>query len=140
MAIAAAGREPNLRLSYARAHLAELERMRQVYLASLEGMPQRDIAQAVHLSQASVHRVIVRARALGMEHESIEEIVLQRFIGDLNSERMLEKLAQFEHWVPRIVDPVDGVLAEDSQAELERLHEDGFLSEDELDQALDAHG
>lgn len=140
MAIAAAGREPNLRLSYARAHLAELERMRQVYLASLEGMPQRDIAQAVHLSQASVHRVIVRARALGMEHESIEEIVLQRFIGDLSSEQMLEKLAQFGRWVPRIVDPVDGVLAEDSQAELERLHEDGFLSEDELDQALDAHG
>jgi len=30
MAIAAAAREPNLRLSYARAHLAELERMRQV--------------------------------------------------------------------------------------------------------------
>ncbi len=103
-------------------------------------MPQRDIAQAVHLSQASVHRVIARARALGMDHESIEEIVLQRFIGDLNSERMLEKLAQVEHWVPRIVDPVDGVLAEDTQAELERLHEDGFLSEGELDQALDAHG
>lgn len=139
MAIAAAARVPNLRLSYARAHLAELERMRQVYLASLEGMPQRDIAQAVHLSQASVHRVIARARAVGMDHESIEEIVLQRFVGDLNSELMLEKLAQFEHWVPRIVDPVDGVLAEDSQADLERLREDGFLSEDELDQALDAH-
>ena len=42
--------------------------------------------------------------------------------------------------MPRIVDPVDGVLAEDTQAELERLHEDGFLSEGELDQALDAHG
>lgn len=61
-------------------------------------------------------------------------------IRDLGSEQMLEKLAQFEHWVPRIVAPVDGVLAEDSQAELERLHEDGFLSKDELDQALDAHG
>lgn len=50
-----------VRLSYARAYLAELERMRQVYLASLDGMPQREIAQAVHLSQGSVHRVIARA-------------------------------------------------------------------------------
>lgn len=139
MVVSIVAREPRLRLSYARAQLAELERIRQVYLASLEGMPQREIARAVHLSQASVHRVIARARALGMEHESIEEIVLQRFVGQLSSEQMLEKLAGLGRWIPRVVDPVDGVLGEDSPAELERLLDDGFLSEDEVDRVLDAH-
>ncbi|WP_448072457.1 hypothetical protein [Georgenia yuyongxinii] len=131
--------EPGLKLSYARARLTEIDRMRQVYLASLDGMSQRDIAQVVHLSQASVHRVIVKARALGMEHESIEEVGLQRFVGQLTADQMLERLIGLDHWVPRVVDPVDGVLAQDSQEALEKLLEDGFISEDEVGQVLDAH-
>ena len=102
-------------------------------------MSQRDIAQVVHLSQASVHRVIVKARALGMEHESIEEVGLQRFVGQLTADQMLERLIGLDHWVPRVVDPVDGVLAQDSQEALEKLLEDGFISEDEVGQVLDAH-
>lgn len=138
-AMTVAAHEPSLRLSYARARLAEIDRMRQVYLASLDGVAQRDVAAAVHLSQASVHRVIVRARALGMERESVEEVVLQRFVGVISTAQMLERLASIESWVPRVVDPIDGVLPGDSQSDLEELCEDGLLSEDEVDQVLDAH-
>lgn len=137
---AAAERGTELRLSYARARLAEIERMRQVYLASLAGMPQREIAQLVHLSQPSVHRLILRARALGAEHESLEEIVLRRFVEGGSSEEMVERLIGFEHWVPRVIDPVDGVLDGDSQQELEELLDDGFISEEEIDRVLDARG
>lgn len=140
MSTVAVGREPDLKLSYAHARLAELQRMRQVYLASLDGMPQREIAQAAHLSQASVHRMIVRARALDMAHESIEEIVLQRFVGRLSTEAMLERLERYEFWLPRVVDPVDGVLGDDSQAELEEMLDDDFLTDAEVDQVLDLHG
>ncbi|WP_245993279.1 hypothetical protein [Xylanimonas allomyrinae] len=138
-AVTVAAHEPSLRLSYARARLAEIDRMRQVYLASLDGVPQRDIAAAVHLSQASVHRLIVRARALGMPRESVEEVVLQRFVGGISTVQMLERLASIESWVPRVVDPVDGVLPGDSQADLEELCEDGLISEDEVNQVLDEH-
>lgn len=131
-----AAHEPSLRLSYARARLAEIDRTRQVYLASLDGVPQRNIAAAVHLSQASVYRMIVRARALGMERESVEEVVLQRFVGDISTAQMLERLASIESWVPRVVDPVDGVLPGDSQADLDEMCEDGLISEDEVDQVL----
>lgn len=127
-----------LKLAYARARLAEIEQMRQVYLASLDGMPQREIARFVHLSQPSVHRLIVRARALSAEKESVEEIVLRRFVEDGSSDAMVEQLVASENWVPRVVDPVDGVLSEDSQQELESLCEDGFLSEEEIDRILDA--
>lgn len=130
--------EPSLRLSYARARLAEIERMRQIYLASRDGVPQRDIAAAVHLSQASVHRVIAKANALGIGRESVEEIVLQRFIGQITSEEMVSKLVASGAWVPRVVDPVDGVLPGDSQAELEDMLADGLVTEDEVDRVLDA--
>ncbi len=136
-AVAVAAHEPSLRLSYVRARLAEIDRMRQVYLASLDGLPQRDIAAAVHLSQASVHRMIVRARALGIDRESVEEVVLQRFVGQISTAQMLERLASIESWVPRVVDPVDGVLPGDSWADLDELCEDGLISEDEVDQVLD---
>ncbi|GAB2466485.1 DUF1974 domain-containing protein [Xylanimonas ulmi] len=51
---------------------------------------------------------------------------------------MLDRLALIESWVPCVVDPVDGVLPGDSQADLEELCEDGLISEDEVDQVLDA--
>ena len=137
-ATAIASHEPQLKLSYARTQLADLDRLRYVYLASLDGMAQRDIAAAVHLSQASVHRLIARARALGV-HESIEEIALLRFVGQINTTELLERLRSFDHWVPRVVDPSDGVLAEDSEADLDALLEDGFLSADEVDQVITAH-
>lgn len=138
-ATAVAAHEPGLRLSYARARLAELERMRHVYLASLDGLPQRDIAAAVHLSQSSVHRLITRARAMGIEHESVEEIVLQRFVGQTSTAQMLDRLTSHSSWVPRVIDPVDGVLPGDSRADLEELCEDGLISESEVDRVLDAH-
>lgn len=137
-AVAVAAHEPQLKLSYARAQLAEIDRLRYVYLASLDGMAQRDIAAAVHLSQASVHRLITRARVLGV-HESIEEIALLRFVGQIDATELLERLRSFDHWVPRVVDPIDGVLAEDSEADLDALLEDGFLSADEVDQVIAAH-
>jgi len=112
--------------------------MRQVYLASLDGVPQRDIAAAAHLSQAGVHRIIAKARVLGIERESVEEIVLQRFAGQIASEQMIGKLVGSDAWVPRVVDPVDGVLPGDSQSELEDLLADGLISEDEVDRVLDA--
>jgi hypothetical protein len=74
-----------------------------------------------------------------MERESVEEVVLQRFVGGISTAQMLERLASIESWVPRVVDPVDGVLPGDSRADLEVLCEDGLLSEDEVDQVLDAH-
>ena len=135
---AVATREPMLKLSYARSELADIDRMRQVHFAALDGMSQRDIANAVRLSQATVHRLIAKARMLGV-HESIEEIVLLRFVGQIDSREMLRRLTSYEHWVPRVVDPVDGVLAEDSEAELDTLLEDGFLAEDEVDQIVAAH-
>lgn len=135
----AAVREPDLKLSYARARLAEVERMRQVYLASLDGMLQRDIASAAHLSQATVHRMILRAKALDLAQELIEEIALQRFVGHISTEVMLERLRGYENWRPRVVDPVDGVIGEDSRAELEALLDDGLLAEEEVDLVLDAH-
>lgn len=140
MSIAVLEHGSELKLSYARTRLAEIERMRQVYLASLDGMPQREIAQFAHLSQPSVHRLIARARALGAEHESLEEIVLRRFVEDSSPDEMVERLIGFENWVPRVVDPVDGALGEDSQQELEGLLEDGFISEEEIDRVLDARG
>ncbi len=136
--VASAVHEPSLRLSYARARLAEIERTRQIYLASRDGVPQRDIAAAVHLSQASVHRVIARANAVAIERESVEEIVLQRFVGRITSEEMVSKLVGSEAWVPRVVDPVDGVLPGDSRAELEDMLADGLVTEDEVDRVLDA--
>ena len=129
-----------LRLSYARSRLAEIDRMRQVYLASLDGMSQREIAHFAHVSQPSVHRLIARARALGAERESLEEIVLRRFVEDSSPDEMIERLIHFENWVPRVIDPVDGLLDEDSQQELEELVEDGFISEEEIDRVLDARG
>lgn len=140
MSIATVEHESELKLSYARSRLAELEQMRHVYLASLDGMSQREIARVVRLSQPSVHRLIARARALDAQHESIEEIVLRRFVEDRPPDELVERLIRFEHWVPRVVDPVDGVLDGDSQGELEGLLEDGFLSEEEIDQVLDARG
>lgn len=137
--VAVVRHQPSLRLAYGRARLAEIERMRQVYLAARDGVPQRDIARAVHLSQASVHRMVAKGRVLGVESESLEEIVLQRLVGDLSTEEMLARLAGFERWVPRVIDPVDGVLGEDSQSELEALWEDSLISEEELDHVLDTH-
>lgn len=139
MSIISAVREPDLKLSYARARLAEVERMRQVYLASLDGMAQRDIAKAVHLSQASVHRMILRAKALDLAQETLEEIALHRLVGQISTNEMVERLRSYDRWVPRVIDPVDGVLGEDSQAELEELLDDGLLSEAEVDLVLDAH-
>ncbi|MCA0252152.1 MAG: hypothetical protein KIT69_01970 [Propionibacteriaceae bacterium] len=139
MSLAAAVRGPDLKLSYARARLAEVERMRQVYLAALDGMPQREIANAAHLSQATVHRMILRAKALDLAQDLIEEIALQRFVGQISTEVMLERLRGYENWRPRVVDPVDGVIGEDSRGELEALLDDGLLAEAEVDLVLDAH-
>lgn len=139
MSVAVAAHEAGLKLSYARARLADVERMRQVYLASLDGVSQREIARAARLSQAGVHRMIIRAKALQITDESIEEIVLQRFVGLISSGLMMTKLQQYQSWRPRVVDPVDGVLGEDSQAELDELLEAGFLTEAEADLVLAVH-
>jgi hypothetical protein len=130
--------ESALRASYARAQLADIERRRQVYLAALDGMPQREIARSAHLSQASVHRLIAKARLLGIE-ESLEEIVLSRFIGAIDDAEMMRQLATYPNWVPRVVDPVDGVLPEDSESELDTLVAEGFLTDDEADAVIGAH-
>lgn len=130
--------EPQLKFSYAKARIAEIERIRYVYLAAEAGMPQRDIARVVHLSQAGVHRMIARARVAGVAG-SVEEIVLQRHIGQIDTVEMMRRLASFEQWVPRMVDPVDGVLPGGSEEELESLLDDGFLTEEELDQIVAAH-
>ncbi|MDR1806626.1 MAG: winged helix-turn-helix domain-containing protein [Propionibacteriaceae bacterium] len=72
-------------MAYAKAHVAEIEQRRHVFLAAEAGMTQRDIARSVHLSQPTVHRMIRQAKALGVD-ESIEEIVLARFVGDIGND------------------------------------------------------
>jgi DNA-binding Lrp family transcriptional regulator len=136
--VAAVG-ESDLKMAYVQARLAEIERTRRVYLAAEGGMPQRDIARAVHLSQASVHRLVARANLLGVG-ESVEEIVLERFAGRASTEQMLQRLRMVESWVPRAVDPVDGVLPGSSEEDVEALLDGGFLTESEADQILDARG
>jgi len=54
--------------------------MRHVYLASLDGVPQREITSFAHLSQPSEHRLITRAQARGPERECLEEVVLRRLV------------------------------------------------------------
>lgn len=130
--------EPQLKFSYAKARIAELERIRYVYLAAETGMPQRDIARAMHMSQAGVHRMIAVARVTGVS-ESLEEFVLQRHIGQIDTVEMMDRLVSFERWVPRVVDQVDGVLPGGSEEELESLLDDGFLTEEELDRIVAAH-
>lgn len=136
--VAAVG-ESDLKMAYVHARLAEIERTRRVFLAAEGGMPQRDIARAVHLSQASVHRLVARAKVLGVG-ESVEEIVLERHVGKISTEQMLARLRATEAWVPRRVDPVDGVLPGSSEEEVEALLDSGFLTESEVDQILDVHG
>jgi len=131
--------ESSLKLSYADTVLAEITRKRQVWLAAQAGMPQRDIARGAHMSQSTVHRVLKQAQITGTD-ESIEEIVLSRFVGVIDTPTMMERLAGYRRWVPRVIDPVDGILPGDSQAEVEALVDDGFLSDDEADAILDAHG
>jgi hypothetical protein len=118
--------------------LAEIERSRRVFWAAERGMPQRDIARLVHLSQASVHRMIVKARILGVE-ESVDEIVLKRFTGEICTDEMMRRLSVFPRWVERVVDPVDGLLPEDSESDLDELVADGFLSDAEADAIIAAH-
>ena len=130
--------ESDLKMVYVRARLAEIERTRRVYLAAEGGMPQRDIARAVHMSQSAVHRLIARAKVLGVG-ESVEEIVLERHVGKCSTEEMLRRLREMKGWLPRIVDPVDGVLPGSSEEDVEVLLEGGFLTEAEVDLILDAH-
>ncbi|MDR0433173.1 MAG: hypothetical protein LBH48_07725 [Bifidobacteriaceae bacterium] len=132
-------RESDLALSYARSRLADLDRMRQVLQAAQAGMAQRDIARAAHLSQPTVHRMIGRARVLGLDNETVEEIVLRRFVGELTDSEMLHQLQAFSRWIPSITDPIDGRLPEDSEAELEALVTEGFLSDGELTRVVAAH-
>ena len=134
--VAAVG-ESDLKMAYVQARLAEIERTRRIYLAAEGGMPQRDIARAVHLSQASVHRLVARSRLLGVG-ESVEEIVLERYAGRISTEQMLQQLRRVESWVPRTVDPVDGVLPGSSEEDIEALLDGGFLTGSEADQILDA--
>lgn len=131
-------RESDLKMAYVQARLAEIERTRRIYLAAEGGMPQRDIARAVHLSQASVHRLVARAKVLGAG-ESVEEIVLQRYAGRIPTDEMFRNLGGAGVWVPRVVDPVDGVLPGSSEEDIEALLDGGFLTEAEVDQILDAH-
>ena len=130
--------ESDLRMAYVRARLAEIERTRRVYLAAEGGMPQRDIARAVHMSQSGVHRLIARAKVVGVG-ESVEEIVLERYVGKISTDQMFRHLRAVETWVPRIVDSVDGVLPGSSEEDVEALLEGGFLTEAEVDRILDAH-
>ncbi|MGW2093024.1 winged helix-turn-helix transcriptional regulator [Promicromonospora sukumoe] len=134
--VAAVG-ESDLKMAYVQARLAEIERTRRICLAAEGGMPQRDIARAVHLSQASVHRLVARAKLLGVG-ESVEEIVLERYAGRISTEQMLQQLRRVESWVPRTVDPVDGVLPGSSEEDIEALLDGGFLTGSEVDQILDA--
>ena len=129
----------SLKLAYAKAYLAEIEQRRHVFLAAQAGMSQRDIARSAHMSQATVHRVIRQAKVLGVE-ESVDEIVLSRFVGDIDAAEMMRRLVVFPRWVARLVDPLDGVLPGDSEAELDALVADGFLSDDEADAVVAAHG
>ncbi|WP_020017141.1 winged helix-turn-helix domain-containing protein [Promicromonospora sukumoe] len=134
----AAVRESDLRMAYVEARLAEIERTRRIYLAAEGGMPQRDIARAVHLSQASVHRLVARAKVLGVGG-SVEEVVLQRYAGRISTDEMFRALGAAVVWRPRVVDPVDGVLPGSSEEDVEALLDGGFLTEAEVDQILDAH-
>lgn len=130
--------ESDLKMAYVLARLAEIERTRRVYLAAEGGMAQRDIARAVHMSQSAVHRLIARAKVVGVG-ESVEEIVLERYAGKISTDRMFPRLRGIEAWVPRVVDPVDGVLPGSSEEDVEALLEGGFLTEAEADVILDAH-
>ncbi|WP_454859979.1 sigma factor-like helix-turn-helix DNA-binding protein [Promicromonospora soli] len=125
-------------MAYVRARLAEIERTRRVYLAAAGGMPQRDIARAVHMSQSAVHRLIARAKVVGVG-ESVEEIVLERYVGKTSTDQMFRRLREMGAWVPRTVDPVDGVLPGSSEEDVEALLEGGFLTEAEADLILDMH-
>lgn len=135
--IAAIG-ESDLKMAYVLARLAEIERTRRVYLAAEGGMAQRDIARAVHMSQSAVHRLIVRAKAVGVG-ESVEEVVLERYADKISTDQMLSRLCEAESWVSRVVDSVDGVLPGSSEEDIEVLLEGGFLTEAEADTILDAH-
>ncbi|MDR3106612.1 MAG: helix-turn-helix domain-containing protein [Bifidobacteriaceae bacterium] len=130
--------ESSLRMSYAKSRLAEIEQRRRVFRAAEAGMTQRDIAKSAHLSQPTVHRMIQQAKALGVE-ETIEEIVLARFVGDIDTGQMMRRLRGYPHWVLRVIDPADGLLPEDSRSEMDFLAMDGFLSDDEADSVVDAH-
>jgi DNA-binding Lrp family transcriptional regulator len=130
--------ESSLKMSYAKSRLAEIEQRRRVFHAAEAGMTQRDIAKSAHMSQPTVHRMIRQATALGVE-ESIEEIVLARFVGDIGSGQMMRRLRAYPHWIPRIIDLADGLLPEDSRSEVDFLVLDGFLSDDEADAVVDAH-
>jgi DNA-binding Lrp family transcriptional regulator len=130
--------ESDLKMAYVRARLAEIERTRRVYLAAEGGMPQRDIARAVHMSQSAVHRLIARAKVVGVD-ESVEEIVLERYAGKASTDQMFRRLREMRAWVPRVVDPVDGVLPGSSEEDVESLLEGGFLAEAEADLILDMH-
>jgi predicted DNA-binding protein (UPF0251 family) len=130
--------QSSLKLAYARFHLAETGRRRHVFLAAQAGMTQREIAKAVHMSQATVHRVIRQAKVLSVE-ESIEEIALSRFVGEIDTEEMMSQLGSFPQWVARVVDPLDGILPGDSESEVDALVADGFLSNDEANAIVAAH-
>jgi len=130
--------ESDLKMAYVLARLAEIERTRRVYLAAEGGMAQRDIARAVHMSQSAVHRLIARAKVLGVG-ESVEEVVLERYAGKISTDQMFPRLRGIEAWVRRVVDPVDGVLPGSSEEDVEALLEGGFLTEAEADAILDAH-
>lgn len=130
--------ESDLKLAYVRARLAEIERTRRVYLAAEGGMPEHDIARAVHLPQSAVHRLILRARGVGAS-QPVEEIVLERYAGTTSTEEMLQRLRELEVWVPRIVDPVDSVLPGSSEEVVSVLVEGGFLTEAEAALILAAH-
>ena len=131
-------RESDLKMAYVKARLAEIERTRRVYLAAEGGMPQRDIARAVHLSQASVHRMVAKAKVLGVG-ESVEEIVLQRYAGSISTDEMFRRLRATDAWLSRTVDLVDGVLPGSSEEDIDVLLDGGLLTEAEVDQILDAH-
>jgi DNA-binding Lrp family transcriptional regulator len=101
-------------------------------------MTQRDIARSVHLSQPTVHRLIRQAEVLGVE-ESIAEIVLSRFVGEIDTGAMMRRLLGSPRWVPRGYERWVGEVPEDSEEELNFLVMDGFMSDEEADAILDAH-
>jgi DNA-binding Lrp family transcriptional regulator len=135
---AQAKEESSLKLSYAKSRLAEIGQRRNVFLAAQAGMTQRDIARSVHLSQPTVHRMIRQAEMLGVE-ESIDEIVLSRFVGEIDTGEMMRRLLSYSGWIPRVYDSLDGYLPEDSEEEMDFLVMDGFMSDEEADAILDAH-
>lgn len=131
--------ELSLEHAHARMRLAEINQMRQAVLAAQRGVTQREIARRLQVSQPTVHRLLGRAARLGIE-PSIEEIVLRRFLGEISSTDMLRALSIDVKWVPRVVDPIDGVLPGGSAEDLEDLVDQGYLSEAEVDHVLQARG